>query len=288
MPQRIGVLVVVGVGLIGGSFALALKRTGLVERIVGVDCTLSHLQHALQRGVVDEVTQDIRKAVAAADVVLLAVPVQQIEGVLGTLAEALNVHTIVSDVASTKGDVLDMFRHYMPEHLSRCVPAHPIAGSEMSGVHAASQHLFCNRHVVVTPLPETDSEAMDSIAALWRAAGAHVSMMSAAEHDAVFAVVSHLPHLLAFAYMDRVLSRPDAQRCLDFASTGFRDFTRIAGSSAEMWCDIVQTNREALLIELNAYQQRLTALIDVIEARNHDRLLQIFQQASAARGSWRL
>lgn len=286
MQRAIQTLVVVGVGLIGGSFSLSLKRAGLVGRVVGVGRSADNLQRALELGVVDAVSQDAASAVRGADMVLLATPVGQMASLLAAMAPELSAQTIVSDAGSTKGNVVEIFRQALPGHLARCVPAHPIAGSELSGAAAAQYGLYENRDVVLTPLPETDASAIETVAALWQACGARIHTMRAEEHDSVFASVSHLPHLLAFSYIDTIAAKPDGARCLDFASTGFRDFTRIAGSSPEMWRDISQANRAALLAELERFRSGLDVLIDEVERGDGEALHERFARARQVRMAW--
>jgi prephenate dehydrogenase len=286
LQQGIKTLVVVGVGLIGGSFALSLKRAGKVEHVIGVGRSLENLQRALELGVVDEISQDVAAVVSRADLVLLATPVGQMAALLQAMAPHLSPLTIISDAGSTKGDVVEVFRHCVPHHLARCVPAHPIAGSELSGAAAAQYGLYENRNVVLTPLAESDVDAVECMADLWQSCGARIQRLTPAEHDAIFATVSHLPHLLAFSYVNMIAGKDNAERCLDFASTGFRDFTRIAGSSPEMWRDICLANRAALLQELASYRAELDALALQIEAGESDTLSQRFAAARQVRGAW--
>lgn len=288
MQQGINTLVVIGVGLIGGSFALGLKRAGRVARVIGVDRSLENLERALALGVVDEISQDIAAVTPGADLVLLATPVGAMAAILAEMAPVLDGHTLISDVGSTKSDVVDVYRRCLPAHLAHCVPAHPIAGSELSGASAAQYGLYENRNVVLTPLPETDPAAIERVAGLWRACGARIQHLTPAEHDGVFAAVSHLPHLLAFSYVNMVADKPDAARCLDFASTGFRDFTRIAGSSPEMWRDICLANRNALLAELASYRAELDQLTRQIEAGEAPALSGRFARARQVRSAWHL
>jgi len=193
---------------------------------------------------------------------------------------------IVTDAGSTKGDVAQLMRAHLPEHLAYCVPAHPIAGSDRSGAAAAQYGLFEQRRVVLTPLDATLPEAAEAVGQWWQASGARVFSMRADEHDAVFASVSHLPHLLAFAYVEMVANKTDAARCFDFAATGFKDFTRIAGSHPEMWRDISLANRDALLADLRAYQAGLAQLTQWVEAGDGAALEQMFQHAREARVQW--
>lgn len=284
--RSIGKLVIIGVGLIGGSFALAMKRAGLVQQVVGVGRSLDNLNRAIELGVIDAASQDPAQAVAGADLVMVATPVGQMGRVFDAIAPVLPAQAIVTDAGSTKGDVAQLMRAHLPEHLAYCVPAHPIAGSDRSGAAAAQYGLFEQRRVVLTPLDATLPEAAEAVGQWWQASGARVFSMRADEHDAVFASVSHLPHLLAFAYVEMVANKTDAARCFDFAATGFKDFTRIAGSHPEMWRDISLANRDALLADLRAYQAGLAQLTQWVEAGDGAALEQMFQHAREARVQW--
>lgn len=284
--DAIGTLVVAGVGLIGGSLALAARRAGRVGRVIGVGRSAANMQRALELGVVDAVSTDIAHACREADLVLLATPVGQMGALMQAMAPALPAHTIVTDAGSTKGDVVGLMRACLPRHLTRCVPAHPIAGSELSGAAAAQYGLYEKRRVVLTPLPESDAGAVLTVRKLWQACGAGVHEMTAAEHDSVFASVSHLPHLLAFAYVDMIAACPDAARRFDFAATGFRDFTRIAGSHPEMWRDIALANREALQRELADYQAQLALLQRLLLDADAPQMQALFERAREARTGW--
>jgi prephenate dehydrogenase len=284
--RSIGKLVIIGVGLIGGSFALAMKRAGLVGQVVGVGRSLDNLNRAIELGVIDAASQDPAQAVAGADLVMVATPVGQMGRVFDAIAPVLPAQAIVTDAGSTKGDVAQLMRAHLPEHLAYCVPAHPIAGSDRSGAAAAQYGLFEQRRVVLTPLEATLPEAAEAVGQWWQASGARVFSMRADEHDAVFASVSHLPHLLAFAYVEMVANKTDAARCFDFAATGFKDFTRIAGSHPEMWRDISLANRDALLADLRAYQAGLAQLTQWVEAGDGAALEQMFQHAREARVQW--
>ena len=286
MQESIGTLVVAGVGLIGGSFALGLKRAGRVGHVIGVGRSPENLRRALELGVVDEVAQDIAAVAGRADLVLLATPVGQMGALMQALSTTLAPHAIVTDACSTKGDVVALMRAHLAPHLARCVPAHPIAGSDLSGATAAQYGLYENRKVVLTPLAETDSDACNTVGALWQACGARIERLAPLEHDAIFAAVSHLPHLLAFAYVDMIARKPNAARCFDFAATGFRDFTRIAGSHPEMWRDIALANREALLDELATYRATLEQLEAAVSTGDSARLTETFDTARAARVAW--
>ncbi|MFL6581354.1 MAG: prephenate dehydrogenase [Burkholderiales bacterium] len=279
-------LVVIGVGLIGGSVAAALRRADSVRRIVGVGRGLANIQRALDLRIIDEASNDIAVAVRDADIVLLAVPVQQNESILAQLAGSLSVHTLVTDAGSTKLNYVAAVRRLMAPHLRLVIPAHPIAGAELTGVDAAHSELFVNRNVVITPLPENDPAAVDRTESLWRTCGARVTRMSPDHHDRVFSAVSHLPHMLAYALVHMITTRPDAQELFSFAAGGFRDFTRIASSSPEMWRDIAQANRDALLTDLASYQKQLARLSELIRAEDTEQLGNIFSAARDARNAW--
>ena len=284
--QAVETLVIIGVGLIGGSFALATKRAGLVQRVIGVGRSAGNLTRALELGVIDEASHDAAEACAQADLVLVATPVGQMGATFAAMADVLPAHTVVTDAGSTKSDVVRLMREHLPKQLARCVPAHPIAGSELSGASAAQYGLYQNRKVVLTPLAETAPDALTLVSNLWRSCGATIHTMRPDEHDAVLASVSHLPHLLAFAYVDMVAGKADAWRHFDFAATGFRDFTRIAGSHPEMWRDICLANKDALLAELRQYQHALAALTTSLENSDGQALTALFAQAHDARTDW--
>lgn len=286
LQKRIKTLVVVGVGLMGGSFAMALKQAGLVERVVGVDHAIENLHDALRLGVIDEAMQDLTEAIPGAEVVMLATPVGQMASIFQAMVPILGADTIVTDVGSTKGNVVALFRQYLSNHLSYCLPAHPIAGSELSGVLAARHDLYDQRHVVFTPFIETRVEVIQVLSTLWEAMGAVVQVMSVAEHDKLFAAVSHLPHLLAFIYVNKILDKDHAQRYFDVAATGFRDFTRLAGSSPEVWRDIALANRDALLTELNEFQLQLDRLVQMLKAEDASGIQCFLKRANQARCTW--
>ncbi|MBT0961939.1 prephenate dehydrogenase [Denitromonas iodatirespirans] len=279
-------LVVCGAGLIGGSFALALKAAGLVERVVGIGRTRASLERARELGVVDEIALDWPTALAGADVVLLAMPVGQSNDVMAAMAPHLAAETLVTDAGSTKRDVIEAIYAHLDGHLGQVVPAHPIAGAEKSGADAAFATLYRGRNVVVTPLPENDPAAVQRIRALWEACGATVREMSPQDHDRVFAAVSHLPHLLAFGLVHDLAGRANAEQLFSFAASGFRDFTRIAGSHPEMWRDICLANRHALLAELDQYLGELAYLRALLMSGDGDRLETLFGEAREARNRW--
>jgi prephenate dehydrogenase len=288
---RVGKLVVVGVGLIGGSFALALRAAGAVEAVVGVGRSRPNLDTARELGIADRVAtldEDWAAETADADVVLLAAPVAQYPALLASIAGRVGPRTIVTDAGSTKQDVIAAARGTLGGALARFVPGHPIAGTEHSGAAAAFATLFRERNVVLTPVAETDPEATAKVAALWEACGGRVRQLDPAAHDRVFAAVSHLPHLLAFGLVESFAARDDAEDIFGFAASGFRDFTRIAASSPEMWRDISLANREALLAELAAYRAQLDRLAAMIAGGDAAGLEAVFARAQKARRAWDL
>jgi prephenate dehydrogenase len=279
-------LVVVGVGLIGASCALALKAAGVVERVVGVGRGRSNLDAALRRGAIDvalTLDDDWTSALATADVVLVAAPVAQYPALFANVARGIGPQTIVTDAGSTKQDVVKAARASFGASLARFVPAHPIAGSERSGAQAADASLFRNRAVIVTPIAETASDAVARVAALWETCGARVTTMTAPDHDRVLAAVSHLPHLLAFVLVGELAARTDSAELFGRAGSGFRDFTRIAASSAEMWRDVTLANRNALLAELDRYRDALDDVRQLLASSDGARLADLFERAAAAR-----
>lgn len=279
-------LVIFGVGLIGGSFALALRQAGAVRHIVGVGRSRANLDQALALGVVDEVSGDPGSAVQGADAVLLALPVGAMAEVFASIAPHLEPETLVTDAGSTKQDLIAAARTGLGDRIGQFVPAHPIAGAEKSGVGAARADLFAGKNVILTPMVENSPSTVARAVSLWEAAGAAVSRMAAEEHDRVFAAVSHLPHLAAFALVDDLAGRPEAELFFRHAGSGFRDFTRIAASSPEMWRDIALANRPAVLAELDAYVRHLQKLRALLATGDSSGLLDIFARASAARAAW--
>lgn len=282
----IGKLVIIGVGLIGGSFAAALRQAGEVARVVGVGRNVDNLQAALQLGIIDEAHTSAAEAVRDADLVLLGMPVGQMGLVMQTIAPHLPPHCVVSDAGSTKGDVWACAQRHLGASLTRFVPAHPIAGAEQSGAAAARADLYRNKTIVVCPQEQVDLVALDLVVRAWSACGGRVQTMDVLTHDRVFAAVSHLPHLLAFALVDEIAHRDNASQLFSFAASGFRDFTRIASSHPEMWRDICLANQEALLAELDAYQTQLMSLRRMLAAGDGDALEQVFEHARGRRNEW--
>ncbi|KNH10266.1 Cyclohexadienyl dehydrogenase [Candidatus Burkholderia brachyanthoides] len=285
-------LVIFGVGLIGGSLARALReRAGATGRVVGVGRSAVSVARALELGVIDEAAAldddaALARALEGADFVLLAAPVAQTGPLLARIAPYLAANTVVTDAGSTKGDVVAAAREALGARAAQFVPGHPIAGRESSGVDAALPALYVDRNVVLCPLAENASADVERIAAIWRATGACVHRMSEAQHDRVFASVSHLPHVLSFALVDQILDAPDAQLKFSFAAGGFRDFTRIAASSPEMWRDVCLANRTALLAELDAYTDVLVRFRAAIEASDGAALEAAFARSRVARTEW--
>lgn len=285
MNVHISRLVIVGTGLIGGSFAATLKQADLVDEIVGLGRRRETLEQARALGLIDAIAESPAQ-VAGADVVMLATPMAQMPRVLKEIAPHLGENTIVTDAGSTKCDVIAAARKALGANFARFVPGHPIAGAESNGPQAARADLFIGRNVVLCPEPETDAAAVRRVTALWQATGAQVLQMGADRHDRIFAAVSHLPHLAAFALVDELAARPDAEDFFCFAASGFRDFTRIAGSSPELWRDVALANRTALLSELATYQDKLDEIRQALDAEDAAALEKIFSRASAARRDW--
>jgi len=284
--KKLKKIVIFGVGLIGGSVALALKKAGSAAQIIGVGRSTESLQSALDLGVIDVACSDIAQAMLNADIVLIAAPVAQTASILTSIKPALAANTVVTDAGSTKSDVLACAQEILGEQFSQFVGGHPIAGAEKSGVTAATTDLYRNKNVVLTPTEATNADAVQRVRELWQHCGANVTEMPAATHDSIFAAVSHLPHLLAFALVDDIASRKNAEQLFGFAASGFRDFTRIAGSHPEMWRDISLANRTALLNEITAYQDELSRLKQMLELSDGDALHALFDRASTARNNW--
>jgi len=283
---KIKKLVVVGVGLIGGSFARALKRAKAVRHVVGVGRSRKNLATALKMGLIDEAYSDPAKAVTDADLVLLATPVGAMADLMARMAPHLPVRAVITDGGSTKQDVVGHARRFLESHFRRFVPAHPIAGTEKSGAAAAFSDLYRGRNVIITPEPETERRAVRLVRAAWRSCGARVVRMRASEHDAVFAAVSHMPHVVAFALVNALARRPNAHRLFAFAGSGLRDTVRIAGSSPELWRDVCIANREHLLSAVDEFTDELDAVRMAIEANDGTALEGMFDRARVAHRRW--
>jgi prephenate dehydrogenase len=279
-------VVIFGVGLIGGSFALALRQAGMAGHIVGVGRSAQAMARALELGIIDQVAPSIESAMAGASLVLIAAPVAQTGAILASLLPFLEDATVLTDAGSTKGDVVAAARSALGARLGQFVPGHPIAGRETNGPDAAIATLYRGKKAVLTALPENPPATIEAVAAAWRACGAIVHQLTPQEHDTVFASVSHLPHLLAYALVDDIAAKPHAELLFQYAASGFRDFTRIAGSSPEMWRDISLANQGALLGELDAYLAQLTQLRALLAARDGSAIFAVFANAQQARQRW--
>ncbi len=269
-------LVIFGVGLIGGSVTLALKKQANAPLCVGVGRNQASLDQALALNIIDEATTDIAAALSDAGMVLIAAPVAQTKKILQSIQPHLNRKTIVTDAGSTKTDVLAIAKEVLAEQAKQFIGGHPIAGAEKSGPTAAMDDLYIGKNVVLT----------QQVCQLWLDCGAKVIEMTAEKHDGIFAAVSHLPHLLAFALVEDMASRDNADELFQFAASGFRDFTRIAGSSPEVWRDISLANKVALLDEITTYEQALAKLKQTLAAEDSDKLQASFERASKARNDW--
>ena len=281
-----GKIVIVGVGLIGGSFALGLKRAGAVESVVGLDRSPGALARARELGIIDAVAASPAEAMRGADLVLIAAPVAQTEAILRALLPHLEAGTIVTDAGSIKTDVVAAARRALAAKAGQFVPGHPIAGLESNGPDAASADLFRGKKFVVTPLAENAQGAIDRVGAAWARCGAIIHRLTPEQHDKVFAAVSHLPHLLAYALVDEIAGKPNAGLLFQYAASGFRDFTRIAGSSPEMWRDISLANRGALLDELDAYLAQLQRVRALLAKADGAGLEAVYANAQHARQQW--
>lgn len=276
-------LTILGVGLIGGSLARALRAAGQVREIVGYGRTLANLQDAVRLGVIDRAEVSLTGAVQDADMVVLAVPVGTMPEVLPAIAPHLRAGAVLTDVGSVKGSVIVAARKHLGSAMRFFVPGHPIAGTESSGVLASFADLFRGQKVVLTPEPETDAAAVERVREMWQATGAQVSTMEATRHDEVLAASSHLPHALAFVLVDMLVRLDDHRAIFDCAGGGFRDFTRIAASDPVMWRDIMLNNRDALLALLTRYGKEMEALADAIEEGDTKYLTEVFTRAKHAR-----
>ncbi len=279
-------LTIIGVGLIGGSLARALKAASECVEVVGYGRNADALQKALKLGVIDRAETDIAVAVRGADVIVLGVPVGAMETVLGELQPYLEPQTILTDVGSTKGSVVEAATKVFGKLPPRFVPGHPIAGTEMSGVEASFAELFQKRRVILTPDAGTDNEALETVRGMWQQAGAEVIDMSVEHHDEVLAATSHLPHMLAFTLVDTLAGLEDHDDIFRFAAGGFRDFTRIASSNPQMWHDICLNNRDALLKIVQRFTSELTTLATAIEKSDSEAILATFQRAKSARDAY--
>lgn len=283
MFEQLGLI---GCGLMGGSFALALKRAGLVKRVVGYSKSPSTTERARQLGVIDVEAPSALLAVSGADIVLVAVPVSATESTFKAIKHLVTPQMLIMDVGSTKRDVVDAARRALREHVGSFVPAHPITGKEVAGVDHADPDLYAGRQIILTPIERTNAPQLQQAIDVWSALGCSVLKMTPESHDAAFAAVSHLPHLIAFALMNSITGQPQGKDFLSLAGPGFRDFTRIAASDPNIWRDIMVSNREELLAQSKIFQRNLQALELMITNGNTEALEELIAQASEARAHW--
>ena len=288
VPVMFEQLGLIGCGLMGSSFALALKRAGLVKRIVGYSKSPSTTERARQMGVIDVEAPSALLAVSGADIVLLAIPVSATESMFKAIRHLVGPHTLIMDVGSTKRDVVDAARRVLREHVGAFVPCHPITGKEVSGVEHADENLYAGKQVIITPIERTFTVQLKKAIEVWTALGCHVMQMSPQAHDAAYAAVSHLPHLIAFAMINGIKSQDNGKDYLALAGPGFRDFTRIAASDPKMWRDILLANRDELLAQSKIFQQSLQSLEQLISSSSGDALQSLIDQASETRANWRI
>lgn len=285
MFEQLGLI---GCGLMGGSFALALKRAGLVKRVVGYSKSPSTTERARQMGVIDVEAPSALLAVSGADIVLLAVPVAATEATFKAIRHLITENMLIMDVGSTKRDVVDAARRVLRDHVGAFVPAHPIAGKEVSGVEHADPDLYSGKQVILTPIDRTLPGHLQRATALWEALGCKVTQMTPEAHDAAFAAVSHLPHLVAFALMHGIAKQPEGQDFLALAGPGFRDFTRIAAADPKMWRDVLLANRHEVIEQAKVFQRSLHSLLQHIEHSDAEPLEGMIEMASETRAHWRM
>lgn len=285
MFEQLGLI---GCGLMGGSFALALKRAGLVKRVVGYSKSPSTTERARQMGVIDVEAPSALLAISGADIVLIAVPVAATEATFKAIKHLVTPQMLIMDVGSTKRDVTEASRRVLRENMGSFVPAHPIAGKEVAGVEHADADLYKGRQVILTPTERTLTVQLKKAVEVWTALGCHVRQMSPESHDAAFAAVSHLPHLMAFALINAISGQAQGRDYLSLAGPGFRDFTRIAASDPKVWRDILISNREELLAQSKLFQQSLAELELIIANSDGEALERLIDQASQTRSKWRM
>ena len=279
---------VIGCGLMGGSFALALKRAGLVRRVIGYSKSPSTTEQAKRLGIIDTAAESALLAVSGSDIVLIAVPVSATEATFKAIRHLVEPGVLFMDVGSTKRDVVDAARRILKDRIGSFVPAHPIAGKEVSGVAHADATLYNARQVILTPLPNTAPELVQKATDVWSAVGAQVLRMTPENHDAAFAAVSHLPHLLAFAFFNAIAGQPAGPDYLSLGGPGFRDFTRIAASNPAVWRDILLSNREEVLKQTMRFRHSLEAFERVLHNVNAEALESLIRSASEARSEWQM
>lgn len=279
---------VIGCGLMGGSFALAMKRAGLAKRVIGYSKSPSTTEKAKKLGIIDTAAESALLAVSGSDIVLISVPVAATEATFKAIRHLVEPGLLVMDVGSTKRDVVDAARRVLKERIGSFVPAHPIAGKEAAGIAHADAGLYSGRQVILTPLAQTSPELVQKATDVWAAIGAQVLRMTPENHDAAFAAVSHLPHMLAFAYFNAVAGQPAGRDYLSLAGPGFRDFTRIAAGDPEMWRDVLMANREEILKQAQRFRHTLDAMEHVVRNGNAEALEDMIRSASEARAGWQM
>ena len=281
--NHIQTLAIVGVGLIGGSLAMALKQAGAVGRVIGVGRSRVNLDTALSLGAIDEIQSDLQQAVGHADVIVLATPVNTIAELFKIIAPMIDDNKIVTDVGSVKSGIVEQAKRALGNRFNRFVPGHPIAGQEKSGIAAATTDLFENHKVILTPTEETDSEACLAIKKMWQTTDAEVKSMTVSEHDRILSITSHLPHVLAYVMMDFLSTFPESERCYEMAAGGFYDFTRTASSDPEMWRDISIMNKRHLLEHIEKFKKRLDNVATMIDAGEQKAIEDLYASAKRAR-----
>ena len=279
-------LCVVGTGLIGGSLARDLRRLGAVGEIVGSSRHAANLERAVELGIIDRFDVDVARAVAGADMIVVAVPLGATGPVFERIAAAVDADAIITDAGSAKGGVVAAARAALGARLPRFVPAHPVAGTEHSGVDSSVERLFESRRVIVTPIAETDAGALERVSAMWRMVGADVIEMDVGHHDRVLAATSHLPHMLAYTLVDVLGRMPERTEIFRYSAGGLRDFTRVASSDPQMWHDICSTNRDAIVQELERFGAALDRLTDAVRRKDGEHVRAVFARAKAIRDKY--
>jgi prephenate dehydrogenase len=283
MFKKLGLI---GCGLMGGSFALALRQANLVSRIVGYGHHESTLIIAKELGAIDEISLNLEQTVKGADLILIAIPVNSIAKCLEEIKDSIEPNALLMDVGSTKLDITSKAIDFLGSKLSQFVPTHPIAGKEASGIQHASADLFVNRPLIITPLPQTSHELIEHAKEIWSAIGSKVHLMSANDHDKAFAAVSHLPHLIAFAFMNGLTEQQDHDKFLSIAGPGFRDFSRIAAGDPKVWSDIFLANKENLIEQLSLFKSSLQFLEQSIERSDSQTLFESIEKSRQSRVNW--
>ncbi|WP_090047553.1 prephenate dehydrogenase/arogenate dehydrogenase family protein [Limnohabitans sp. 2KL-27] len=281
-------LALIGCGLMGGSFALALRQAGLVQHITGFSASEKTRQRAVDLNVIDQACCSVAEAVQGADLVLLAVPVGAMNSSFAMIRDVLQPHALLMDVGSTKCDVVAAAQATLGERLACFVPAHPIAGKEVAGIEHAESTLYQDRRTILTPLPQNSIRQIQTASQVWSAIGSHVSQMTPKAHDATFAAVSHLPHLLAFAAVNALTAQPNGSAFLEMAGPGFRDFSRIAASESSVWRDILSANKTEVLAQMTHFRAALDQFENALNSSDNSALQQLIQQASDVRSAWTL